>query len=155
MDKWKTIITFTRIRLIPFCRNTFSSLNTFGIHCVCHFGLVDPESIQIHSVDRFFIIFPIFAAHLELPGWHVSQRHAVIPDHRAANLKLFAVWIYNEIPPTPDRLEEICSAAARHGWLARIEGTPLTVQLQYFRAQDLENLTVPALTGKSSPVWVV
>jgi len=50
----------------------------------------------------------------------------------ATNLGLEGVWIYNGSPPGPARLEEICTAAAKYGWMRRVEGPPLPVQLSAF-----------------------
>jgi hypothetical protein len=55
----------------------------------------------------------------------------------AANLGLEGVWVYNDAPPGPDRLEEICAAAASHGWLTRVETPPLPVQITSLSGLDL------------------
>jgi hypothetical protein len=52
----------------------------------------------------------------------------------ATNLGLQAVWVYNGGPIDSVKLETFCQAAVAHGWLTRVDGPPLPIQLASFRA---------------------
>lgn len=64
----------------------------------------------------------------------------------ATNLGLQAVWVYNGGPIDPVKLESFCQAAVTHGWLFRVEGPPLPIQLASFQA-------FPSLRGKVTLQW--
>jgi hypothetical protein len=52
----------------------------------------------------------------------------------ATSLGLQAVWLYNGGPVDSARLESFCQAAVAHGWLSKVDGAPLPVQLASFHA---------------------
>ena len=54
----------------------------------------------------------------------------------AANLGLQGVWLYSPGPIDLAKLESFCAAAVAHGWLVRVDGPPLPIQLASFVAHS-------------------
>ncbi len=59
-----------------------------------------------------------------------------------SNLGLTGLWMYNSGPIDPARLEQLCTAATKHGWMTRVEGPPLAVTLVSFHAWMINGHTV-------------